>query len=213
MRRAWGASGDRVAAMLAAANRADPYGRLGSPQGIAETVAPRPRSSSSRRRPARHPLWVQRIQRHDILGGLIHECRGTARRRRSGETRRSVPVWHFWPPAQAAPVRGVPRSPAAEEPAHSGIPDRHPTLMPLPHPPLLRFPCTQAKRRIGFFHQVAQHRPPPGRRSWQPWPPGQCVPPCPGGRAPVEPVTHWTREHRPQETVNTPQETRTSPWI
>lgn len=94
---------------------------------------------------------------------------------------------------------------------YSGPPP-HP-LMPLPHPPFLRFPCTQAKRRIGFFHQVAQHRPPP-RPSQLADPAARAVrTPCPGRRAPVEPVTHWTRENRPQETVNTPQETRTSPWI
>lgn len=39
MRRASSASGDWAAVMLAAANRADPCGRLGSPQEIAETVA------------------------------------------------------------------------------------------------------------------------------------------------------------------------------
>jgi NAD(P)-dependent dehydrogenase (short-subunit alcohol dehydrogenase family) len=39
MRRPWSVSGDPVAAMLAAANRADPFGRLGSPREIAETVA------------------------------------------------------------------------------------------------------------------------------------------------------------------------------
>lgn len=39
MRRAWGALGDQAAEMLTAANRADPCGRLGSPQEITETVA------------------------------------------------------------------------------------------------------------------------------------------------------------------------------
>ncbi|MGW0730617.1 SDR family oxidoreductase [Streptomyces mirabilis] len=42
MRNPWGASGDRVAAVLTAANRAGrtgPLGRFGSPQEIAETVA------------------------------------------------------------------------------------------------------------------------------------------------------------------------------
>jgi NAD(P)-dependent dehydrogenase (short-subunit alcohol dehydrogenase family) len=39
MRRPWSASPDQVVAMLAAANRADPFGRLGSPQDFAETVA------------------------------------------------------------------------------------------------------------------------------------------------------------------------------
>jgi hypothetical protein len=38
MRRPWGASGEQVVAMLAAANPAGPSGRLGSPQEIAETI-------------------------------------------------------------------------------------------------------------------------------------------------------------------------------